>query len=361
MNIEGALQELEEFICTRRYKGSPYEMGVPKKVLKEIHDTKIQELVDTLDFSKIEKYFKKNQIENSKLGTYLNYRYLLHNYEKEVKDLYISSKKSPYFYFFGLSKEEYKMVGKGKYLSYDAYPSNFQMVENTLKRVPVFEHDEIFKDPREILENIKTSKRLGIHPTISKNNFLYVDTLFVGNPAEFKRKTGLKGYKFYNSKKDSPHYRDSYNLYEFIYSEEIKQFLKTYDYYFKNCHPKIIQEFYQKTGLKLQYLVKDKYRYFYFDIYGVQGTDLFGRDCYDAGEYAKFEYEKWDDMLNDYDLRIIVNVAYVDYDDDKNIYYQFVHDVWDPYYEDGMSEEEKQELSGEESDRIYLFEKDTKI
>lgn len=348
MNLKKAIQELEEFICLRRYKNSPYEFFVPKEVLKEINDTKIKELIATLNIPKIEKYLKRNNISVNKLGTYLKYRYLLLNYYDYIKELYEDSKRASYFYLKNLSDEEYDLVKKGKYLSYHEYPSNFQVVENTIKRIPFFEHDELFPNSKEEVENLQDLVT-GIN--LNKNNFLYIDTMIVGNEKNFKKLTGLRNYCY---SKDGI---ECYNLYNFIYSKEIKDFLKKYDFYFKNCNLKSIQEFYKKTGLKLKYVIEDKYRLFNFDIYGIHGTDIFGTDYYNEGDYAKYEYDKWDDMQDDYDLRIWINVAHIDYDEEHNVYFQNIYDVWDSYYEDAMDEEEKQELSGEESEKIYLFKK----
>ncbi len=344
MNLRKAIEELEEFICLRRYKNSPYEFEVPKEVLKEINDTKIKELIDTLDIPKIEKYFKRNNIATSKLGTYLKYRYLLLNYNDYIKELYDNSKRAPYFYLQNLSKEDYALAQKGKYLSCHEYPNNFKVIENTIKHIPNFEHDEIFINPKEVVENLEDLTGIDLN-----NNFLYVDTLIVGNEENFKKITGLKNYRY------SKNGMECYSLYKFIYSKEIKDFLEKYDYYFKNCNLEVIKEFYDKTGLKLKYVIEDKYRRFNFDIYGIHGTDMFGTDYYNEGNYAKYEYDKWDDMQVDYDLRIWITIAHIDYDDEDNVYYQKIYNVWDSYYEDAMDEEEKQELSGEESEKIYLF------
>lgn len=347
MNLKKAIEELEEFICLRRYKNSPYEFKVPKEVLKEINDTKIKELIDTINISKIERYFKRNNIASTKLGIYLKYRYLLLNYYDYIKELYDNSKRAPYFYLQNLSEEEYNLAKKGYYLSYRKYPSDFKVVENTIKHIPNFEHDEIFINPKKVAENLEDLTGIDLN----NNNFLYIDTMIVGNEENFKKITGLKNYRY---SKDG---MECYNLYKFIYSKEIKAFLEKYDYYFKNCNLEVIKEFYEKTGLKLKYVIEDKYRRFNFDIYGIHGTDMFGTDYYNEGDYAKYEYDKWDNMQDDYDLRIWITVAHIDYDDEDNIYYQNIYDVWDSYYEDAIDEEEKQELSGEESEKIYLFRK----
>lgn len=150
-----------------------------------------------------------------------------------------------------------------------------------------------------------------------------------------------------------------YNLYDYIYDKEILDFLEKYHRHLHNPTFSSIEEFYQKTKMKLKIVVSDKYREFTFDRYGILGTDMLGRQNYIYGDYAKDMMHNWEEYKRKeeaYDLRVIFEVEHIDYDD-VGIYVQDVYDKWDPIYEDGMEEEEKEEYTNEESEKNYLFRK----
>lgn len=340
---------LEKFIINRQYESTPYEIQLPSKIRKEIKQNKIMPVLEKLNIRKVKTYFEKNKIALENLAIYLEYRYLLFYYYERVKELYINSKK---YYGLGLHNVKYDSNRK-IYTSYKLYPTDFELVINTVNNIPNFEYDNLFGSTN-IFDKISDLKDSGIHIELNYDNYKFLENgyLMVGNKKE-KLLNFLKVSKLITESKKG----NRYNLYDYIYNPEIMDFLEKYKDYFHNCNLNMIKDFYQKTGLKLKYVVEDKYRIFNFDIYGVHGSDTFASDCFDEGIYANFEYEKWKEMQEDYDLCLWFEVAHIDYDDKRNVYYQNVYDKWDPYYEEDMAEEEQLEFTGKESEKIYLYER----
>lgn len=133
---------LENYICNRIYKNTPYEKGVPTKVLEQIRKEYIRPFFKTLDFKAIYQYFKKQKLKSSKLTSYIEYRYLRFYYFDYLKNLYEDSKACPYFYL--KCNPLYHETPKNLSITYQKYPKNFIHVENTLNNVPNFEKDKLF-------------------------------------------------------------------------------------------------------------------------------------------------------------------------------------------------------------------------
>lgn len=344
-----AIRKLEDFIIKRQYKKTPYEIELPNRVRRELKIVKIKPVLEILNIKKIKSYFNKNKIPINNLSIYLEYRYLLFYYYKNVKELYDNSKKCPYFYLRNFKFNPDKKI----YTSYKIYPNDFELVINTVNNIPNFEHDMLFNQFN-FNEEIINLNDNGIKLEFKYEKYKFLDNgyLIVGDNKE-------KFLKYLNVSKLITERKDGicYNLYDYIYHSKIMAFLENNKIYFHNCDLKLIKEFYKNTGLKLKYVVEDKYRLFNFDIYGIHGTDIFGTDYFNEGVYANYEYDKWDEMQDDYDLRIWFKVAHIDYDDNENIYYQNIYNKWEPYYEDGLDEEEKLDFTGEESENIYLYKK----
>lgn len=343
-------RKLENYICNRTYKDTPYEKGIPTSVLENLRKEVIKPFFKTLDFNAIYQYFKKKKLEASKLISYIEYRYLRFYYFDYLKKLYEDSKKFPYFYL--KCNPLYHETPKNLYITYQEYPKNFIHVENTLNNVPNFEHDKLFAKEKKARENIEDLKSVGIsleqkkEKLLWQNGYIVVENIpllenFLGISITHKNEYAL------------------YNLYDYIYDKEILDFLEKYHTYLHDPTLSSIEEFYKKTKMKVRVVVSDKYRGFTFDRYGIIGTDCFGRQTYIYGDYLKdmmHDWEEYERKDEDYDLRVIFEVEHIDYDE-EGIYYQDVYDKWDPLYEDAMEEEEKEKFTNEESEKNYLFRK----
>ena len=270
-----------------------------------------------------------------------------------VKKLYYDSKEFPYFYL--KCSNEQKGIKKNLYISYKKYPKNFIHVENTLLNVPKFEYEELFCKENDLLEHLYDLEQDGLSfsSLLEKNLFIQTGYIVVENIE------ALESYLEMTIVRMDEY--SLYNLYDYIYDQKLKDFLEENHYYFHNCTLEVIKEFYAKTHLKLKYCVYDKYRRFTFDCYGILGTGGFGEDIYTYGKYAEDMlsdqyWENYDKMKEDCDLRIVMEVQHIDYDE-EGIYYQNYYDKWDPLYEDAMEEEEKAEFTNKEGKKIYLFKK----
>ena len=363
-----ALKELEEYVRIRRYNDTPYQQKTPKIAMNDLKNT-LKPFIDTLDINKIRKYFNKNKFEIEYLSIYIKYRYLLYFYKDYIDKKYEEDKKTlalwkieaneknnrkfshiPLEYWIPRSKNRL-MIFTNK-----EEPKNIRLCEYMPKNFPNFEHDELFtheQDNEEIIigiNNLLYENKFNIKVDCEDFKFVKVDSIFLNEKSfkKFKKFTGCKvsfgsdGY--------------IHNLYNYIYDNEIINFLEEYKDYFYSCDMNLIYEFFEKTNMKIKYIVSDKYRRFYFDMYGVYGNDCETTVIYNDGDYRKcFDYDEIFKMRDDYDICVEINFEHVNYDEDKNIYYQTLYDKWDPIYESLMDEEEINDFGNKESKRIYIY------